>query len=255
MINLHPLKNVCPILLSLCLIGFTDINLSQIETAIIQKQYKEALSLTEHYIKEGPSGNEYYKVLYYKGLCHLSLGDYADARSVFQKLIDQRPGSDLFDKAKIGIIDSHILSEDYGKAIELANDLLRRKPHSEFKSLIYLKMARSHMKLTHWEEAQRWLNKIMEEYPNSIEYHLARQLLSEKQYFAVQVGAFLEKTKAGALIEKLKDQGEYAYMIETVDKAGERFYRVRIGRFSQLDDAKRLRARLSQLGYPTLIYP
>jgi tetratricopeptide (TPR) repeat protein len=211
--------------------------------------------LTERLISKQPPADEYQKALYYLGLSHLSLGNYSKAREAFQQLINQRPDEQLFDKAQIGIIDSFNLSGEFQRALDLANDLLKLRPRSEFTGLIYLKMARSNLKLARWDQAKRLLNKIMIQYPDSLEYHLARQLLAEQQFFSVQIGAFLDRKRAENLIKEVKGSGEYGYIVETTDKAGEKFYRVRVGRFSQLDEAQGLNWRLSHLGYPTLIYP
>ena len=106
-----------------------------------------------------------------------------------------------------------------------------------------------------WEDAHKYLNKIITEFPKSPEAPVAKQLLEEKQYFAVQVGSFLERAKALSLIQDLKGNGQYAYVVETTAADGQTYYRVRVGQMSSLNDAEDLKRRLDKLGYPTLIYP
>jgi len=101
----------------------------------------------------------------------------------------------------------------------------------------------------------KYLNKIITEFPQSPEAPVAKQLLEEKQYFAVQVGSFLDRGRALTLIDDLKGDGQYAYVVETSGADGEKHYRVRVGQMSSLKDAQDLKMRLDKLGYPTLIYP
>ena len=109
--------------------------------------------------------------------------------------------------------------------------------------------------LARWGKAREFLQKILTEYPESFESRVARQLLDEKQYFTVQVGAFLEKERAEKLVSDLIKRQEYAYTIETKTADGKLFYRVRVGHMTALKDAQELEVKLSGFGYPTRIYP
>ena len=119
-------------------------------------------------------------------------GKYGEARQLFQKILDESPGLKLSDQAKLSIVDSYYMAGDYPEALSRAQNLLKERPNSEFLSLIYLKIARAHLRLAEWDEAQKILNKIAGNFSDSLEAHIAKQLLEEKQYFAVQVGSFLE---------------------------------------------------------------
>ncbi|MFA5087734.1 MAG: tetratricopeptide repeat protein [Candidatus Omnitrophota bacterium] len=237
------------------LYGAADLRLADIETAIIQEDYHRAQKLAKEYLAKNPNKQKSDEAHYYLGLSLLRLERYAQAREVFEQLIRYHPEKKIRDKVYLGIIDANYMEEQYQKAIETAQELLRVSPSSEFESLIYLKSARSHLKLAQWEKARNYLMRIVNQFPKSMEFHTARQLLEEKQYFAVQVGSFLDQKHAEDLIDGLKQKGEYAYIVETVDKAGRKFYRVRVGQLSQLNDAKQLKGKLTDLGYPTQIYP
>ena len=153
------------------------------------------------------------------------------------------------------LFDSYYLDEKYLQAEDVINQLLKISPKSQYLSLIYLKAARVNLRLANWDKAYNFLNRIVSKYPKSLEYYSAKQLLEEKRYFTVQVGSFLEKKRAEKLTDELKQKKEYAYIVETIDRSGKKFYRVRVGQLSVLNEAKKLREKLSQEGYPSRIYP
>lgn len=235
--------------------GFSDISIKDIETAIIKQDYEQAKQMATQLLLTEPVGNGHDEIRYYLGLCDLRLGRYTQARETFTDLINKKIKGTLRDKAYLGLFDSYYIDGRYEKAYHNINRLLKVSPDSEFLSLIYLKLARANLKLARWHKARKYLNKIIDEFPGSLEMHVARQLLDEKQYFAVQVGAFIDRERAEKLTRKLQKKGEYAYIVETVDQQNRKFYRVRIGQVALLDRARKLKSKLSKEGYPTQIYP
>ena len=250
-------KNLCYVFLTagcLFLTAFSDPKFIAIERAVMEKNFSQAEELAQDFLQSPAQGREKNQALYYLGLSQLYLEKFLPARETFEQLLELHPAADLKERARIGIVDSYYMAGEYEGALQRAQKLLS-EPDSQFRSLIYLKIARAYLRLANWEAAEEYLHKIAKEYPGSFEDHLARQLLEEKQYFAVQVGAFLERKRAEVLVDELQSKGQYAYTIETVDKEGRRFYRVRVGQFSRLPDALRLEKTLSDLGYPTRVYP
>ena len=237
------------------LCGARSVALTDIETAILEKNYTQAQELARQFIAQNPSKEELDEAHYYLGLSLLRAGKHAQARELFQELLRYSPEKKLRDKVHLGIVDSYYMDERYEDALAQAESLLKESRHSEFESLIYLKLARSNLKLTRWDKARDYLNTIVQQFPDSPESPIARQLLEENQYFAVQVGSFLERARAEKLATELKQRNMYAYIVETTDKAGRTFYRVRIGQLTLLKDAKNLENELSALGYPAQIYP
>ena len=229
--------------------------LPDIEAAVMNKDYAQAKDLTLRIIKNSKNPAERTEAQYYYGLVELRLGQYADARSAFQRVMDAHPSQDIYDKAALSLTEGFYMDGLYAEALDTAKQLLKKSPHSSFLSLIYFKIAGADLKLMRWEEAHEFLNKIVKDFPQSPEAPVAKQLLEEKQYFAVQVGSFLDKGRAITLIDDLKAGGQYAYVVETTAADGQKFYRVRVGQMSSLKDAEDLEKRLAQLGYPTMIYP
>jgi tetratricopeptide (TPR) repeat protein len=229
--------------------------LPDIEAAVMNKDYAQARELASQTIKDSSDPSVRLEAQYYYGLAQLRLGQYTDARSAFQSVMDAHPSQDTYDKAALSLTEGFYMDGLYTDALDTSSQLYKRSPHSSFLSLIYFKIAGADLKLMRWEDAHEFLNKILTEFPQSPEASIAKQLLEEKQYFAVQVGSFLDKSRAIALIDDLKGSGQYAYVVEAAANNGQTYYRVRVGQMSSLNDAEDLKKRLDKLGYPTLIYP
>ena len=243
------------IIIIFCVSGYSNVTLSDIETAILQQNYSQAKDLSEKFLTVETYEEASLKATYYLALSHLRLRNYANALENFDQLIKKKPDKILLDRCYLGIIDAHYLKEDYLEAFEACERLMKISPGSDFLSLIYLKFAKINLKLAHWSEARGYLDKILNDFPTSFEATIAKQLKKEKQYFAVQVGSFSERQRAERLVFELKEKGEYAYIVETTDRQGRRFYRVRVGQLAFLNAARKLQAKLSKDGYPTKIYP
>jgi tetratricopeptide (TPR) repeat protein len=219
-----------------------------IEAAVMNKDYIQARDLASRIIKESQSPADRVEAQYYFGLAQLRLGQYADARHAFQSVLGTHPAQDVYDKAALSLIEGFYMDGFYTDALDTAKQLLKRNPNSSFLSLIYFKIAGADLKLMRWEDANKYLNKILNEFPQSPEARVAKQLLEEKQYFAVQVGAFLDKGRALTLIDDLKGSGQYAYVVETIASDGQKYYRVRVGQMSSLKGAEDLKRQLDKLG-------
>ncbi len=228
---------------------------SDIETAIMGKDFIKAKNLAESFIQESPLSPQLNQVRYYLGISQLGLSHYSEARDQFQSVMRVSVSEDLYEKAWLGVIDSLGMERNFEEDLRQLDEFLAKRPHSEFLSVIYLKIGRANLKLLRWEKAQAYLKKVVHDFPNSFEAHSARQLLEEKRYFAIQVGSFLDQARALALVQELKNKGEYVYLVETQDSQGRVFYRVRVGQLRNLIEANRMQDHLSNQGYPTHIYP
>lgn len=228
--------------------------LSDIEASVMDKNYEQTRMLAAKLLKDTRNPSERIKAEYYLGLSHLRMGQYPEARKAFQAVMKDSRDNDLYDKAALGLVEGQYMSGFYKDAVKDGQALLRKHPESPSKSMIYLKLARAHLKMMEWQKANEFLNKIIGEFPQSLEAPIAQGLLEEKEYFAVQVGSFLERERAVKLMDELKGQSQYAYIVET-NASGKTFYRVRVGQMNSLSDAQTLEGELTRLGYPTMIYP
>ncbi len=233
--------------------GFTKIN--DIETAILEKDFKKAQDLAENFVKHNPKSPDLNQARYYLGVSDLGLLQYEEARKAFKTVLNGGASESLYDKAWLGVLDSLGMQERFDEALAGAEKFLVERPQSELVSIVYLKLGRTNLKLSHWDKAQTYLQKVIHDFPNSFEANTARQLLEEQRYFAIQVGSFKDQQHALVLVDELKKKGEYAYLVETKDNEGRPLYRVRVGQLTTLDEAHQMRQHLSSQGYATHIYP
>lgn len=235
--------------------SFAEVSIKDVETAFMEDNFDQAKTVAQNLLEEEQNAKLRDELQFYIGLCDLRLGDFQAARSAFGPLTKLDQNIKVRDKAYLGLFDAYYIDGDYAQALDVIKKLKKISPDSEFASLIYLKLARVHLKLAKWIKARKYLRKITDDYPNSMEAHVAKQLLEEEQYFAVQVGAFIDRQRAEKLTDELKRKGEYAYVVETVDQRNRTFYRVRVGQLVRLENAEQLKVKLSKDGYPTQIYP
>ncbi|MBF0522098.1 MAG: SPOR domain-containing protein [Candidatus Omnitrophica bacterium] len=225
------------------------------ESAILQSDYKTAEDVAQKALLEKPEKSVADKIQYELGLCYLRDGDYAKSVDILKKITATELDNDIRDKAYLALYDALYAQEDYEQALKTIKRLLWLSPKSDYLSLVYFKYARVSLKLAAWDVAREYLEKIIKDFPQSFEVDLAKQYLEEKRYFAIQVGSFKEQSRAEQFAGELKKKGQYAYVVEATDKQNNKFYRVRVGQFTRLDDAKKLKSELSQQGYTTQVYP
>ncbi len=230
-------------------------SLEEIEQAVLRDEFDQARNLAEEYLQEDIPPVERRQTLYFLGISQLRLGLYDTARQTFRHVLGSPDKDVLSQKAFIGVIDTFILEGSYQQAVRDAGLFLETFPTTDYRPLVYLKCARAYLKTAEWMTAEKYLKRIVEEYPESLEAFTARQLMREKHFFTVQVGAFLEQRRAEKLMKELRQKGEYAYIVEAEDKEGRRFFRVRVGEFIELEDAEKMQIKLTRQGYPTRIYP
>ena len=230
-------------------------NIVEIERAFLEQDYPRAEVLAQEALKKSTSDSEA-QYQYYLGLSQLRLTKYGLAASALKDMVnDTSVPNELRDKAHLALIDAYFLAEKYDLAGRLADQFVSVSVNSDYLSTLYLKLARIRFKQAQFTEARLYLRKIVNEYPSSLDVYLAKQFLQEKMYFSVQVGSFRDRGRAKDLIQQLNAEGRTAYIFEVKDHLGQKYYRVRVGQLSYLDQAKGLQDQLAKQGYPTRIYP
>ena len=230
--------------------------LAAIESALMQGQYDSVKQMvSDIFDREDIGADVKLKAEYYFSLALMKEGKYLEAQGFLEKLFHSVESLSWYDQAGLALMNAYYLNGEYEKVLSVGKELLKNASDSGFVGAIQLKLARAHLKLAHWNTARGYLRQIIQKYPGSSEAYTAKQLSQEKQYFTVQVGAFKHQSGADKLIRELQAAGEYAYIVETESEDREKLYRVRVGQLGHLPEAESLRVKLSEQGYPAVVFP
>ncbi len=194
------------------------------------------------------------QTLYFLGLVYTKTGDHERARTYLRKLIKRYPESALHDPAMMKLADTYFLDKDYSEAKQLYQEIEKRCPQLENKSLLLLRQVQIASRQGNWEDKAKFIKLIKEKYPDSPEIAFVKLLESYGDFFTVQVGAFTEEKNARALREELIAKGYKVFLVDE-SKGSYSLHKVRVGRYKDRYEATKVSAKLLDQGYPARIYP
>jgi len=245
---------------TLCALSFPlscfGLDLTNLKTYFLEGDYKRAILEGEKLMPEVNENTAQLDELYYLlGLSYLKDQNYLRAQDIFEIILNEFEKTKFKEEAKLGLADTYFLLQDYLTAQKYYKDLIKEYPKTKLKAIIYYRLSQCASKLGDLKEAQDYLLKLSQEFPLNLETKLNSHLWEISHlYYTVQVGAFLELSRAKNLMEKLIKEGFAAY-IEEIELEDKKNYRVRVGKFLLRKDAEMLKDKLDQAGYPTKIFP
>ncbi len=220
------------------------------QQAYLVGNYSEVISICSHFQGEYTNRDE---ALYLTALSYMKMGIYEKARSYFRSLLRNFKGSPFYESALVKLVDTYFLDNDIEYAEKLYKSILRKYPSISYKPLIYLRLAQISAKQGRWNDERKYINLIKTKYPHSVEQKLAERIEKRGYFFTVQVGAFSRYENALHFMKELKMRYR-PYIVE--EKDGDlTFYKVRVGKYKERQEAEIVFNRLRQEGYPARIYP
>ena len=251
-------KNVFLTLGFACSLGFTFPEMDGLRAALIQGKYDLVRQEAEALLKRSDQEKGWAEATYYLGLAYYYQRAYKDAKVVLSRIIQEEDSSKVDEnlrlRALLALSQVYYATDQYPKAEGILQTILNHYPSNPFLSVTYFYLGRIHLRMARWAEGRADLQKVLRDFPQSMEAPLARQWLKEEPHFCVQVGSFLERERAERLRDALKGTPE-VYIVKTFDQNQRVFYRVRVGRLASLREAKHLKARLYHQGYPAKVFP
>ncbi len=228
--------------------------IEQAEAAFLKGDYAVSIKNCEQIInsksaKSGEIANAYYL----KARSLIKEDKAGEAGEIFQKIISRFSTSQFADRAQFGMGDVLFCQGNFSGAIGEYRKVTEQYPRSQLLAITLYRLAKSCLELGRMEEARFYFQKLQQDYPLSFESKLIDELDDSEFIYSVQAGCFGKYDNAERFVKKLKGQGFDAYISE---KEGYPvFYRVRIGRYKTLSEARACSAMLEKKGHKTKICP
>jgi tetratricopeptide (TPR) repeat protein len=225
------------------------------------------------------------ELYYLMGLCYLKTEDYEAGLSSFKKIKEDFAKSRFREDSQLGAGDCYFAKGDFALAAHEYKQLLADYPQTKLKPAVYYRLSQLGERSGDSQQQREYSEKLKREFPKSPESGLTVKLFPDTRMaqveslktilpddrpsqvervsvvkpdiegiYCVQVGAFSKELNARNLAQKLKDKSYPAY-VESATLKDRVIYKVRIGKFENRSQARKMEIELSGLGYPTKIYP
>ncbi|MDP2912375.1 MAG: SPOR domain-containing protein [Candidatus Omnitrophota bacterium] len=244
-----------------------------VEILFLGGSYEKAMDEAGRLIDAGARHKD--ELYYIKGLSGLKTARFREARQSFEKILSKYHRSARAFDAHVGIGDSYFLEGDADRALRSYKETMDKFSDDKNMSVLLYRIGSSYKKLGYGDRAKEYFDKAKSVPPlslgaikrfetffdkggeagsNTISSSVESEVLKIEavRFISVQAGSFKDKKNADRLARKLSLAGYDSY-IETSTAFGEKLYRVRVGRFKSLEEAKPLESRLNQDGYRTKI--
>jgi len=259
-------------LLVLSLAGICFADMEKVQKSLIGGDLSAAEKECQSILSGNPASTLKEEAQFYSAAINLKKNNYLEARRFFNLLIHDFPQSKFLNRVRLGISDSYLAEGNLSLAEKIYEELLGRKDN-EIAPTAYARLIELNLKAGNREKAQDYLNRLHASYPLSFEAGMMKGLPSEvkkevseeispakttdttTEFYTVQVGAFVEQSRADKLCKELIQKGEDAYVVFLESPVGQSLYRVRVGRVTTQKEAEVLAKKLSSLGYPTKVIP
>jgi hypothetical protein len=214
------------------------------------------------------------ELYYITGLSCLKAGEYDSAGKMFAALLKNFRRSRFADEARVGIADSVFLKGDMRGARAKYEDFLRMRGSSKMCPGVYYRLALLGNKTGDRSLAQMYRDKLRKEFPRSPEAGMEKDIFPEvrmasedmpivldqsisvlpkagRGFYAIQVGAFSKEQNAGKLKQQLVSKGYPAYVQRVASYGSVISFKVKVGQFDTISEAKALERKLIRSGYST----
>lgn len=188
------------------------------------------------------------EVYYYLG--RLSINPDS-ATMYYRRIINGYPQSRYVDIAYLEIAKIAIGQDNFKDALVTLNELRKNYPDSELKDEVLFWTGVAYIESGDKDVGYKTLQELINTYPKSIWSSRAKNFVPQttppKEFYTIQVGSFRNKENAEKRIEELKAKGFDARIVEAsiMEKI---HYRVWVGEFETMEQAKSMALKLDSLG-------
>ena len=207
------------------------------------------------FIQSYPKSRNCAQAYYFRGKVHLAGKNYSDAEADFNMALKIGKPKSIKGYALAGLGDLYLVMEQFEQACHYYRKALRSYSKDLEEDVVLYNLGKATQRNGRWHEADRYFIKLCNKYPDSEFCPRAREkMASEERYFSVQVGAFDEEKNALTVGKKLADAG-YNVFIKEKGRGGKSRFCVRVGKFKNWHEARRMQDRLKGEKHDTLIVP
>jgi len=175
---------------------------------------------------------------YWEGMSLLAQREFGPAKESFARAAGQEPGGWLagyiycgLGNALMGLGEFEEARAAYAKALDAPGDDIRL-------DLVLLRLATCAQRSGAWEDAEKYLEKLIAELPGSTLVGQAKEKMQygKRRFFTIQVGAFKAEESALKEAAAMKKQGLKAFVAQ-IERGGEMLHCVWVGRFDSWEQA------------------
>jgi tetratricopeptide (TPR) repeat protein len=163
------------------------------------------------------------------------------------------PDSRYADISHLEIAKIHIARRNYASSIATLNNLLENYPDTEVKDEVLFWLGVSYMSNDQEAQGVTVIRQLRTSYPQSMWTERAVNVLPEKpsqtktSYYTVQVGSYRNKENAQRHAAEMRERGYDTEVVEALVK-GTTYFRVWVGTFPTMEQAKTFSLKLDSLG-------
>ncbi len=172
----------------------------------------------------------------------------------YKKVTNDYPQSRYADISYLEIAKIHIARESYTNAIVTLNELRRKFPDTTLKDEVLFWLGVSYLSTGQEKQGVSVLGNLRTTFPKSVWSERAANMIPTKkvpdvttEYFTIQVGSYRNMANAEKQTEELRGKDFDARIVEALVK-GNTYYRVWVGKFSTIEQAKTFSLKLDSLG-------
>lgn len=229
---------------------------AEVEATYLRGEYAQVIETGHRVLMAQELSGRHDHLWYLIGMAQLQLRHAVEAQEALQQVVLRFPDSRWRPEAEVGLADAVRVAGDPARAVTLYEELLARwgPGHPAAVRLLY-QLGLAAQAAGQWDTARTAFQQVVAHHPQSFEATLARRMLQAGEFaFSVQVGAFGVRGNAARLQRELARRG-YSVTVDQSEAEGRPMHRVRVGRFTNREEAAQTARQLKQDGFPAKIVP
>lgn len=219
-------------------------------------QTAEAIERLDRLIRDFPGAIEISEAYYLRGLCRTTRGDFPGASEDFAKAIESSKRTDLTARCQASLAALAYRNAAWSKAAELYAKAVEHLPDEPPTDEILYRAGLAMQRSGQWAEARRQFARILWKFrQRPIAAEARRMALWKYDYFAIQLGAYINAAQAEQAEQAFRSKGLDAVRMENQPRNGSALWVVMSGRYPTYRDAVATLPRVQRVEPSACIIP